>query len=238
MRVAVVSDIHGNLPALEAVLADIHGEDVDAIVAPGDTISGPWPVETFDLLVEVGARLVVGNADVEVIRRSDRYGQLAIWSADRLGAERLAQAAEWPLTLDLEVDGLGRVLVCHSTPLSPDPIYTRVTPDAAVLDALGPVDADVLSSGHTHMQYDRRLSNGLRIVNPGSVGMPYEGRRGAFWALLGDGVEMRSSEYDVEATVAAIRESGAPVDERLLQLLLEPPDPETTTAFFEEARAA
>ena len=238
MRVAVLSDVHGNLPALEAVLADLREEDVGAIVAPGDTISGPWPVETFDLLADIGARFVLGNADVEVIRRSDTYGRLAIWSADQLGEERLAQADEWPLTIELEVDGLGRVLVCHSTPLSPDPIYTRITPEDAVCDLLGPVDADVLLSGHTHMQYDRRLSSGLRIVNPGSVGMPYEGRRGAFWALLGEGVEMRSSEYDVEATVAAIRESEAPVDERLLRLLLEPPDAETTTAFFEDARAA
>ena len=64
--------------------------------------------------------------------------------------------------------------------------------------------------GHTHMQYDRTLSNGLRIVNPGSVGMPYEGRPGAYWALLGPDVEFRRTEYDVEAAVAAIRFAARP----------------------------
>ena len=121
-RVAALSDIHGNLPALAAVLADVEREGVDAIVVPGDTISGPWPVETFDLVRDIGAEVVMGNADRLVLDRGEQYGPLAVWCADRLGEERLALAAEWPLTLELEVDGLGRVLVCHSTPASPDPI--------------------------------------------------------------------------------------------------------------------
>src|SRR5688572_2068880 len=165
-RVAVVSDIHGNLPPLEAVLAEVAREDVDAIVVPGDTISGPWPAETFDLLTSVGARFVMGNADRLVLDRDEQYGPLAPWSADRLGEERLAAAGEWPLVLELEVDGLGHVLVCHSTPASPDPIYTRVTPEDEVLALLGPLDAEVVVSGHTHMQYDRRLGAGPRLVNP------------------------------------------------------------------------
>ncbi len=118
---------------------------------------------------------------------------------------RRDSVAAWPLTLRARGRGLGRVLVCHSTPTSDDPIYTRITPeDDAARQLLGPVDADVLVCGHTHMQYDRTLTNGLRIVNPGSVGMPYEGKRGAFWALLGADVEFRRTEYDVEAAVAAI----------------------------------
>ncbi len=237
MRVAAISDIHGNLPALEAVLAEIEREEVDAIVVAGDTISGPWPVEVFDLVVRHEPTIVRGNADRIVIERDDQYGPLAIWCADRLGAGRLEAASGWPLTQELALDGLGRVLVCHSTPVSDDPIYTRLTPDDELVALLGPVEADVLVCGHTHMQVDRTLASGLRVVNPGSVGMPYEGERGAFWALLGPGIEFRRTAYDVEAAVGAIEVSGAPVEPNLLGYLLEPPDPSATAEYFESLRA-
>jgi putative phosphoesterase len=238
VRVAAISDIHGNLPALEAVLADIDREDVDEIVVAGDTAHGPWPAEVVDLLVERGARCVRGNADREVMERSDRYGPLAAWSADRLGEDRLATVRSWPLTVVLSIDGLGDVLVCHSTPASEDPIYTRITPDAELVGLFDSVAADVLVCGHTHMQYDRALTSGLRLVNAGSVGMPYEGVRGAYWALLGPDVEFRSTQYDVEGTAAAIELLAAPVQELLLEHLLDPPDSESTTAYFEASRGA
>jgi putative phosphoesterase len=238
VRVAAISDIHGNLPALEAVLADLEQEEIDRIVVAGDTISGPWPVEVFDVVAGLGADVVRGNADREVSERSERFGQLAPWCADLLGPERLATAARWPLTRQLEIDGLGRALVCHSTPASDDPIYTSITPEDELVDVLGDVEADILVCGHTHMQYDRRLSNGLRIVNPGSVGMPYEGRPGAYWALLGPRVGFRRTEYDVTSASDAIRELRAPVDEQLLSYLVEPPSPNETTAYFESLRGA
>ena len=236
MRIAAISDIHGNLPALEAVLAEIDQEDVEEIVVAGDTAHGPWPAEVLDLLVERGARNVRGNADREVIERSDRFGPLAHWSADRLGERRLDVARSWPLTLELSIAGLGSVLVCHSTPTSDDPIYTRITPDAELAAMFESVDADVVVCGHTHMQYERTLGSGLRIVNPGSVGLPYEGARGAYWALLGPDVEFRRTEYDVEATVAAIEVMRVPVDGRLLEQLVDPPDSESTTEYFESMR--
>ena len=238
MRVAVLSDIHGNLPALRAVLRDLEREDVRSVVVAGDTISGPWPVEVFDAVAALDAGIVRGNADREVLQRSTRYGPLAGWCADRLGEERLGVASSWPLTLDLDVDDLGRVLVCHSTPSSDEPIYTRITPDADVLALLGDVDADVVVSGHTHMQYDRTLAGGLRLVNPGSVGMPYEGTPGAFWAILGPEVELRRTDYDAAATVESVRALGAPVDERLLDHLVDPPTSDETTAYFESLRGA
>lgn len=236
MRVAAVSDIHGNLPALEAVLADVEREGVDVLVVPGDTISGPWAAEVFDLLLASDAIFVRGNADREVIERSDRFGALQPWSAERLGDSRLALAAEWPLTASLSIDGLGDVLVCHSTPASDDPIYTRITPENELHEMLGPIDADILVCGHTHMQFDRTLESGLRIVNVGSVGMGYEGARGAYWALLGPDVELRRSDYDVEACVAAIQVMGAPVADAQLEQLLDPPDPDETTRYFESMR--
>jgi putative phosphoesterase len=236
VRVAAISDIHGNLPALEAVLADLGREDVDEIVVVGDTISGPWPAEVFDLLTEAGAALVRGNVDRLALEGGE--GAIGDWSAERLGTRRAA-VASWPLTLEVDVDGLGAVLVCHATPTSDELVYTRITPDDELAPLFAGVEADVVVCGHTHMQYDRTLSNGLRLVNPGSVGMPYEGRRGAFWALLGPDIEFRQTEYDVEAAVAAMRARGAPdVDDQLVRYLLEPPNPVETTEYFESLRAA
>lgn len=236
MRVAALSDIHGNLPALEAVLAVVEREGVDAIIVGGDSVSGPWPVEVLERLEAVGARVVRGNADRLVLERDESH--LGAWSAGRLGSERLAAVARWPLTLELDVVDLGRVLLCHSTPSCDDPIYTRITPDDEVIDLLGAVTADVVVCGHTHIQYDRRLANGLRLVNPGSVGLPYEGRRGAFWALLGPDVEFRHTPYDVESTVAAIRALDAPLEEELIELLVDPVDSDTAIAEFEQLRGA
>jgi len=238
VRVAAISDIHGNLPALEAALAEIDREGVDDIVVVGDTVHGPWPAEVLDLLVERGARCVRGNADREVMERSDRYGPLAQWSADRLGARRLSVAQAWPLTLELSLPGLGTVLVCHSTPLSEDPIYTRITPDAELTSLFESVDVDVVVCGHTHMQYDRTLDSGLRIVNPGSIGAPYEGARGAYWALLGSSVEFRRTEYDVEAAIAAIEVMKVPLDAGFLDALVDPPGSTETTEYFESLRGS
>jgi putative phosphoesterase len=237
MRVAALSDIHGNLPALEAVLADVEREEVDAIVVAGDSVSGPWPAEVFDLLREVGARIVRGNADrLDVIRRFN--GDLGAWNERHLGPERLAVVEEWPIVLELDVDGLGTVLVCHATPESDEPIYTRITPDAEVVALLGTVRADVLVCGHTHMQYDRPLSSGLRLVNPGSVGMPYEGAPGAYWAILGPDVEFHRTTYDVQSAAAEIDARGVPVREDLVRYLVNPPTSEHTTAEFEQLRGA
>jgi putative phosphoesterase len=237
VRVAAISDIHGNLPALEAVLADIEREGIEEIVVAGDSVSGPWPAEVFDLLEAAGAQIVHGNADraEEVAAHST---ELASWNAERLGPRRTATVLAWPSTVELTVEGLGSVLVCHSTPTSDTPIYTRLTPDDELVSLLGPVEAAVLVCGHTHMQYDRRLSNGLRVVNPGSVGMPYEGRSGAYWAVLGPGAELRHTDYDTEACVAAIQVLGAPLDDQLVRYLVEPPDPDETAEYFESLRAA
>jgi putative phosphoesterase len=237
VRVAALNDIHGNLPALEAVLADVEQAGVDAIVCGGDVVGGPFSAEVFDRLTELpSVRFLHGNADRFIVEGADEYGQ--DWEAERrrLGDERVAAVAEWPLTVELELDGLGRTLFCHAIPSADEPIFTKLTPDDDVIALIGPIDADLLVVGHTHVQVDRRLPNGLRVVNAGSVGMPYEGRRGAFWALLGPTVELRRTEYDTDAAVAAIRGTGAPNSEQLVGYLLEPPDPDETSAFFESQR--
>ena len=237
MRVAALNDIHGNLPALDAVLADVEAARVDAIVCGGDVVGGPFSHEVFDRLTSLANVLFVrGNGDREVLEGTDAYG--VDWAAERerLGAERLAVVASWPLTVELDVDTLGRALFCHAIPSADDPIFTRITPDDDVVELVGAVEAELLVCGHTHVQFDRRLASGLRVVNAGSVGMPYEGLRGAFWALLGPSVELRRTEYDVEAAATAIRKVGKPTDEQLAGYLLEPPDPDEVTTYFESQR--
>jgi predicted phosphodiesterase len=237
VRVAALNDIEGNLPALEAVLADMEEAGVDTVVCGGDVVTGPFPAEVLDRLTTLAdVRFLSGNLERLVLEGADEYGR--DWNAERvrLGDARLAEIASWPLTVELEVEGIGRTLFCHAIPTADEPLFTRSTPDDVVGELIGDVAADVVVCGHTHMQFDRRLKDGLRVVNAGSVGAPFERPRGAYWALLGPTVELRRTDYDVEVAVAAIRGAGALVDEELLGQLLEPPDRDETTARFEAAR--
>ncbi len=239
MRVAALNDIHGNLPALEAVLAEVEQAGVDAVVCGGDVVGGPFPVEVLDRLLSLpDVRFVRGNVDRLVLEGVGEYGQ--DWSAERvrLGEDRLAAIAGWPLTVELEIDGLDATLFCHATPTADEPIFTRITPDEDVVQLMGDVDADLVVCGHTHMQFERQLPEGLRVVNAGSVGRPYEGRRGAFWALLGPSIELRHTEYDVDAAVASFREATPWLREQLTGWLLDPRDPDEATAFLEAQRGA
>ncbi len=238
MRVAALYDVHGNLPALEAVLDEVDRAEVDVIVSGGDLVSGPMPTEVFDRLSSRSdVRFLRGNADRLVVEAAPgEQAELHAWCASRLGGERLAEVSSWPLTVELDVEGLGHVVFCHAVPTADEPIFTRLTPDEEVAELLGGVEADVVACGHTHVQFDRRLPSGLRVVNAGSVGMPYEGRRGAFWAVLGPEVEHRRTEYDVEAALATMRETDAPLSPEHAGWLLDPPNPDEVSAFFESQR--
>ena len=199
--------------------------EADRLVVGGDVVAGPMPRECLDLLLELGDRALFlrGNADRFVAERSPEHG--ASWCSDQLGEERLARVAAWPLTVDLDIDALGRVLFIHATPTSDEEILTRITPDAEVAEAFAGVEAGTVVGGHTHVQFDRRIAGAPRFVNAGSVGIPYEGRRGAFWALLGPDVELRRTEYDVDEAVRRYRETGDPLAEQMIEILLEPPSP-------------
>ena len=240
MRVAALSDIHGNIAALDAVLAEIETADVDAIVCCGDVVGGPFSVEAFERLTALpGVRIVRGNADRFAIEGEPReVGRDWPEESHRLGEARLAEIASWPLTVELDVDGLGRTLFCHAVPSDDMPVITRVTPDEIAAELMAGVAANLVVCGHTHVQFDRRLSNGLRIVNAGSVGMPYEGRQGAYWTILGPGVEHRRTEYDVDTAAVAIRDAGGESNEQHAGYLFEPPDPDETSAYFESLRGA
>lgn len=202
MRVACLCDIHGNLPALEAVLADPWLAAAERIVIGGDALDGPMPVQVLELVGELGERAlyVRGNGEREP----------AEWTAAQLGEERLAATAAWPLTASLEVDGLGAVCFCHGSPRSDEEIVTALSPPERIRPMLEGVAERVVVGGHTHVQFDR-LVDGVRIVNAGSVGMPYESAPGnAFWCLLGPDVELRRTAFDASAAADRIARSGMP----------------------------
>ncbi len=235
MRIAALYDIHGNLPALEAVLAELDAAGVDHILVGGDLVAGPFPAECLDGLEAYGDRVsfVRGNADREVLAGG---ADERAWCLEALGPEGARRVADWPLTVSLDVQGLGPVLFCHATPRDDEAFITSLTPDEAVAEALSGVDEDVVVYGHIHVQYER--GEGPRLVNPGSVGWPHEGRPGAYWALFGPDVEFRRTEYDVEGAVVRIRATGYPGVDFMVETLFSPPTPEEATEHFEALRGA
>jgi putative phosphoesterase len=205
LRVAALYDVHGNLPALEAVLGDV--ADADVILLGGDVVAGPFPSETLERLRALGeqARWIRGNADREL---ADPSGALAPppavldWIRERLSEEQLAFLGRLPERDVLEVDGLGGVLFVHATPQNDVDIFTSITPEERLRGIFADVRQPVVVCGHTHMQFDRTIG-GVRVVNAGSVGMAYEDEPGAYWAWLGPGVQLRRTEYDASVLLAS-----------------------------------
>jgi putative phosphoesterase len=238
MRFAVLADIHGNLPALEAVLADVALTDADLLMICGDVASGPLPIETLDVLRALHrARFVRGNADRGLVNAFDGEklprlpGPGFDWCASQLTREHRDFLASFTEPVSVDVDGVGRVLFCHGSPRSDEEMMTAETPDSRLREFLSAVKAGLVVCGHTHMPFDR-VVDGVRIINPGSVGMPY-GDPGAFWALLGPGVEFRRTDYDQEAAAARIRRSAWPGAQEFASAnVVSVPSTEEALAFF------
>jgi predicted phosphodiesterase len=242
MRVAALYDIHGNLPALDAVLDDVRRAGVDAIVIGGDVVPGPMPRETVDRLqnLDVPAHFIHGNGDREILAclrgremttTPEAFRPVMRWVAAQLGPADAAAFATWPDTLLFEIDGIGEVLFCHATPRNDIEIFTRVTPDERVAPMFAGVTAPVVVCGHTHMQFDR-VTLGRRIVNAGSVGMPF-GEPGAYWLLLGSGIQFQKTVYDLERAAARIRETAYPgADQFASSNVLRPPSEADMLARF------
>ena len=246
-RVAAIYDIHGNLPALEAVLADIRAERPDLIVVGGDVLPGPMPRETLALLhdAEMPVRFIQGNGDRESLALSagavvsevpERFQPAVRWSGRQLSAAEALIVSEWPPTLGLDIHGLGRVLFCHATPRSDREIITRLTPEAAVEPLLAELNVAAVVCGHTHMQFDRMVRM-TRVVNAGSVGMPF-GSPGAYWLLLGPDIQRRRTAYDLEQAAARIRATAYPsAEEFATRSVLNPPTEDEMLAVYSAAES-
>jgi putative phosphoesterase len=220
-RVAVLADIHGNLPALEAVLTEVDAAGVDLVVLDGDIVTGPHPRGTLALLEARGDRTVWvrGNADRELTEPPAgapvEVEALRRWVAGELDVGRRQRLAALPLAATVVVEGLGQVLCCHATARDDTEIVLVDSSLDRYQAAFAGVTTPTVVLGHTHMPFDR-LVDRRRFLNAGSVGMPY-GHAGASWVLLGPGVELRRTAYDVEAAAARLREGGYPGIEDWLQ---------------------
>jgi predicted phosphodiesterase len=221
MRVAALADVHGNAPALEAVLREVEAEKPDAIVFCGDTTWGPLPRETLEVLEpwRDRATFVRGNSERELVEQKLDTPR-AVWvRAQHEGLELPAYVGH----AVVDVDGLGPTRFVHGSPRSDEECVTEETPVQRVDEFMHGVREQVVVTAHTHVSYDRRIGH-VRLLNPGSVGLPYEGVTGvAFWALLGPEVELRRTAYDLEAALARLRASGMAEFELIEELMTSPP---------------
>ena len=256
MRIAFLSDIHGNLPALEAALEDVRGAGVDQIVVGGDVLPGPMPCESFATLFGLGipVSFIQGNGDLAVLAQIGAPGPDAVsywgttsgeplpeplrevlcWNADQIHPQYDDVIRSWPKTLRLRIPGLDEVLFCHGTPRSETECFTRLTPENRLVHVFKDVKSSLVVCGHTHMQFDRRIA-GVRVVNAGSVGMPF-GRPGADWLLLGPNVQLKHSSYDLQAGAARIRDTPYPqAFEFAEQFVLKPPSEESMLDLYTDA---
>ena len=245
MRVAAIYDIHADLPALEAVLHEVREAGVDRIVIGGDVVPGPMPLETVSRLQELQGpvHFITGNGEREVLARMGGGENAALpqqareaidWTAQQLGDDDKNWFANWPATLSLQIPGIGNVLFCHATPRNDNEIFTRLTEEEILLPVFKGVEASVVVCGHTHMQFDRTVGT-HRVVNAGSVGMPF-GEPGAYWLLIGPDIELRCTQYDLTEAAERIRQTKYPQAEDFANRnILRPPSEQQILEAFRRA---
>lgn len=247
MQIAAIYDLHGNLPALEAVLLDIEQAHPDLILVGGDMVPGPFPQATLQRLLALGdrARFIRGNADREVVAAFDglldpnlpeEVQAVTLWTARQLAHSQRDILASLPEQVSFLVEGVGDVLFCHGSPRSDEEIITKATPEDRLRVALAGITQNVVVCGHTHMQFDRSI-DGVRVINAGSVGMPY-GEPGAYWLLVGPQIELHRTTYDLKQAAERIRATSYPdahdfADNNVLQ----PPSEAEAIAAFEDMAA-
>lgn len=237
MNVLALYDIHGNIDALEAVLADPRAAHPDVVVVGGDAVPGPFAQATLDRLAQLDTRWIRGNGEREVAEavtspapaEDDLVMVTAKLTAAEIGDDASLALGELPLTLEL--DG---VLYCHATPRRDDEMVTRISTPERWAEVLGGVTAAVVVAGHTHQQDDREV-DGVRFVNAGSVGLPYEGDGAARWLWVAGGVpDRRETSYDAAAAGTRMLEAAGWPDERSIDAaLVDPVEPIVVTQIFE-----
>ncbi len=247
MRVAALYDIHANLPAREAVLEEIAVLRLDRLVIGGDVLPGPMPRETLDALARLSlpVEFIRGNGDRAVLEQmsgTESEGlpvparEAVRWVAEQLTDEDRLALERWLPTLRLNIPKLGEVLFCHATPRSDTEIFTRATPDERLMPVFAGLGDRVVVCGHTHMPFDRMIDK-TRVLNGGSVGMPF-GSPAASWLLLGPGVEFRRTEYDLNAAAARVRATAYPQAEEFASRdVLHPRSEKDALALFAKAES-
>jgi len=242
MRVAAIYDIHANLPALEAVLQDIRQAGVDQVVVGGDVLPGPMPNETMACLLnlDVPMQFIQGNGDRVVLAQMrgtessevpEQFREGVRWVAGQLHPEHERLLAGWPKTCRVEIRGLGEALFCHATPRNDTEMFTRLTREDRLLPVFEGLNVPVVVCGHTHMQFDRMIGR-TRVLNAGSVGMPF-GEPGAYWLLLGPDIQLRHTPYDLAKAAGRIRDTKYPQAHQFAAgNVLRPPSEEKSLEAF------
>lgn len=244
MRVAAIYDIHGNMAALEEVLAEILAARVDRVVVGGDVIPGPMPREVLRSLLAfpVPTQFLYGNGEVAVLEAMagrepsavpEQHRPVIRWTAEQLLEQRQVLSG-WPITTSMEVPDLGQVLFCHATPRDENEVFTRLTDEDRLVPVFEGLGVSVVVCGHTHMQFERMIGR-IRVVNAGSVGMPF-GCTGADWLLFDEGVQLKHTNYDLDKAAERIRQSGYPeADAFVARYLLNPPTETQMLSAFSKA---
>jgi predicted phosphodiesterase len=220
MRTAALYDIHGNAPALEAVLNAVRAQRVDSIIIGGDVIPGPMPVECLELLrgLDIPVERLHGNGERAVLEIRDGIDTRLVppaviesvrWVASQLSDDLVEDIRRWPSTIRIAHKTHGDILFCHATPRNDTEIFTRNTPEDVLRPIFERAHAAVVVCGHTHMQFDRMIGN-TRVMNAGSVGMPF-GSPGAYWMLITNTeISLQRTRYDLEAAAATVRATKYP----------------------------
>jgi predicted phosphodiesterase len=240
-RVAVLSDVHGNLPALNACLADVERQDVEAVLFLGDFTWGPQPREVLSRVESLGmpSWFVMGNAERDAIeiaagtRAPD--GQNDLWMVGAHGADGIATISTYSPAIHIRVSGIGDIRLCHGSPRSDVELLTPETPPERIARACVGVDDPIVGHGHTHVQYQRQVGE-RTVFGPGSVGLPYgtDGVPGARWALLADGIDLRVTSYDIEDAIATAHDVHYPGADTVETMLRTPP---TLAELVEDAES-
>jgi predicted phosphodiesterase len=242
VRIAVLNDIHGNVPALQAVLDELPSAGVDRIVVGGDVFPGPMAHLVLRALAEcrVPVDYIYGNGEVALLehlagkipaRLPEAYRPIVRWNAEQLSPGDRQAIATWPMTLRVTMPAIGDVLFCHATPRDENEIFTARTADDRVMSVFDAAHAPLVVCGHTHLVMDRAIGR-TRVVNPGSVGMPF-GPAGADWLIIGPEITFRHTNYDLEGAAERIRASGYPAaDEFAAKYVLHPPSADEMLALY------
>jgi predicted phosphodiesterase len=227
-RAIFMSDIHGNLPALEAVRQSL--PEHDAVFVAGDLcLEGPCPAQVLDLLVESGWSLIKGNTDRDIVSPPQTTNQLKLdrvaWTRDALGSERWKHLTALPFSATCAGEQNDEVLVVHANPLNMDEHLPPTLSETKLEPYLRDVTAEIVVFGHLHTPYIRPV-NGVLLVDVSSVGHPKDGdHRAAYTIISWDegrrAVEQVRIPYDLERTVELLRVSDMPGNEEQIESLLK-----------------
>jgi len=215
------------------------------VVVGGDVFPGPMPRETLSCLLDfdISVQFIQGNGDREVLAQMrgmetstvpEQFREVIRWNAQQLHPEDEQLLTSWSQTILVEIDGLGEVLFCHATPRSDTEIFTRLTPEDHLVPIFERPNVPLIICGHTHMQFDRMIGS-VRVVNAGSVGMPF-GESGAYWLLLGPNVQLQHTTYDLTKAAERIRDTNYPqAQDFAARNVLQPPSEEEILEVFAKA---